>query len=256
MAFLAPSPSKVKPFSFARPFRRQTECAVLSNVVKFENPNKFSSKLGVQFLCYKEKGRIGGRVFPIVMAAAAVPVPDGVKDSGFGKILFSDVEVKRPRNVFWGRQWNSLDVATAAVLAVMHVLCLFAPFTFSWGAFSVAFWLYLLTGLLGITLSFHRNLSHRSFKLPKWLEYFCAYCGVQALQVSSWIHFFFKNNVCVCFWIMNNYHAYREIQLIGWVLIGTTTSSVILRGILIVPMKGFGSVTWIGSLTPMLLLRR
>ncbi|XP_019184700.1 PREDICTED: palmitoyl-monogalactosyldiacylglycerol delta-7 desaturase, chloroplastic-like [Ipomoea nil] len=180
--FLAPSPSKVKPFSFARPLRRQANCAVLSNAVKYESPKKFSSKLSVQFRCDKEKGIIGGRAFPIVMAAAAVPVPDGAKDSGFGKIPFSDVEVKRPRNVFSGRQWNSLDVATAAVLAAMHVLCLFAPFTFSWGAFWVAFWLYVITGLLGITLSFHRNLSHRSFKLPKWLEYFCAYCGVQALQ--------------------------------------------------------------------------
>ncbi|OVA12994.1 hypothetical protein BVC80_8479g5 [Macleaya cordata] len=42
--------------------------------------------------------------------------------------------------------------------------------------------LYLITGLFGITLSFHRNLSHRSFNLPKWLEYFFAYCGVQAMQ--------------------------------------------------------------------------
>ncbi|KAK2651642.1 hypothetical protein Ddye_011498 [Dipteronia dyeriana] len=43
--------------------------------------------------------------------------------------------------------------------------------------------------LLGITLSYHRNLSHRSFKLPKWLEYMCAYCGVQALQGDpiSWV---------------------------------------------------------------------
>ncbi|CDO98157.1 unnamed protein product [Coffea canephora] len=64
----------------------------------------------------------------------------------------------------------------------MHFLSLFAPFTFNWGAFWIAVGLYVITGLLGITLSFHRNLSHRSFKLPKWLEYFFAYCGVQALQ--------------------------------------------------------------------------
>jgi stearoyl-CoA desaturase (delta-9 desaturase) len=44
--------------------------------------------------------------------------------------------------------------------------------------------LYVITGMFGITLSFHRNLSHKSFKLPKWLEYTFAYCGVQALQVS------------------------------------------------------------------------
>lgn len=37
-------------------------------------------------------------------------------------------------------------------------------------------------GCLGITLSFHRQLSHRSFQTPKWLEYALAYCGVLAVQ--------------------------------------------------------------------------
>ena len=37
-------------------------------------------------------------------------------------------------------------------------------------------------GCLGITLSFHRQLSHRSFSTPKWLEYALAYCGVLAVQ--------------------------------------------------------------------------
>lgn len=36
---------------------------------------------------------------------------------------------------------------------------------------------------LGITLSFHRQLSHRAFQTPKWLEYALAYCGVLAVQV-------------------------------------------------------------------------
>ena len=37
-------------------------------------------------------------------------------------------------------------------------------------------------GCLGITLSYHRQLSHRSFTTPKWLEYALAYCGVLAIQ--------------------------------------------------------------------------
>ncbi|KAH1085123.1 hypothetical protein AAZX31_07G028400 [Glycine max] len=98
------------------------------------------------------------------------------------KILLSEVEVKRQRRVFFGRKWNSLDVGTAGIVLAMHLLCLFAPFHFNWPAFRVAVALYIVTGLFGITLSFHRNLSHRSFKLPKWLEYFFAYCGVLALQ--------------------------------------------------------------------------
>ena len=82
------------------------------------------------------------------------------------------------------RRWNSLDVGTAGVVLAMHFLSVFAPFAFNWSAFWVAMALYVVTGLLGITLSFHRNLSHKSFKLPKWLEYSFAYFGVLALQVG------------------------------------------------------------------------
>ncbi|XP_057732106.1 palmitoyl-monogalactosyldiacylglycerol delta-7 desaturase, chloroplastic-like [Arachis stenosperma] len=98
------------------------------------------------------------------------------------RILLSDVIVERERNVLFGRKWNSLDVGTAGVVLAMHVLSLFAPFQFNFHALCVALALYIVTGLFGITLSFHRNLSHRSFKLPKWLEYTFAYCGVLALQ--------------------------------------------------------------------------
>ncbi|XP_050230932.1 palmitoyl-monogalactosyldiacylglycerol delta-7 desaturase, chloroplastic-like [Mercurialis annua] len=109
--------------------------------------------------------------------------PNVSSDGGIGRrILLSDVVVKRENNVFLGRKWSSLDIATAGVVLAMHLISLFAPFYFTWSAFWVGVGLYVITGLFGITLSYHRNLSHRSFKLPKWLEYVFAYCGVQALQ--------------------------------------------------------------------------
>ncbi|XP_038876838.1 palmitoyl-monogalactosyldiacylglycerol delta-7 desaturase, chloroplastic-like isoform X3 [Benincasa hispida] len=98
------------------------------------------------------------------------------------RILLSDVVVRRRREVFWRRKWTLLDIGTIGVVVATHLLTLLAPFQFNWPAFWVAISLYIVTGLFGITLSFHRNLSHRSFKLPKWLEYLFAYCGVQALQ--------------------------------------------------------------------------
>nr|GMD90206.1 palmitoyl-monogalactosyldiacylglycerol delta-7 desaturase, chloroplastic-like [Ipomoea batatas] len=87
---------------------------------------------------------------------------------------------------FWTRMGKSLEVAPGslgfkAMVPLTHLLCLFAPFCFSWDAVGLAFGLYIITGL-GVTLSYHRNLSHRSYKLPKWLEYFFAYCGVHASQ--------------------------------------------------------------------------
>ncbi|KAL1551385.1 Palmitoyl-monogalactosyldiacylglycerol delta-7 desaturase, chloroplastic [Salvia divinorum] len=108
--------------------------------------------------------------------------PKDEKDSIFGRIMLSDVVAKKKRNVFWGRKWSSLDIGNASVLLALHLLCVLAPSTFNWAAFGVAVALCLITGLLGINLSFHRNLSHRSFKLPKWLEYLFAYCGSLALQ--------------------------------------------------------------------------
>lgn len=127
---------------------------------------------------------IGKWVSPVVKAASISVPESGEEEGNFGKIFLSDVVVKRRRNVYWGRQWSSMDVITISVVGSMHVLSLFAPFVVNWAAVGVAFGLYLVTGLLGITLSFHRNLSHRAFKLPKWLEYLFAYCGAQALQVK------------------------------------------------------------------------
>eukprot|EP00850_Spirogloea_muscicola_P007277 SM000036S13321 [mRNA] locus=s36:595281:597438:+ [translate_table: standard] len=70
-------------------------------------------------------------------------------------------------------------------MLAMHGAALAAPATFSWPAAASFAVLYVITGMLGITLSFHRNLSHRSFQVPKWLEYALAYCGVLAVQVIA-----------------------------------------------------------------------
>ncbi|XP_038717349.1 palmitoyl-monogalactosyldiacylglycerol delta-7 desaturase, chloroplastic-like [Tripterygium wilfordii] len=96
---------------------------------------------------------------------------------------------ERKRTLFRRRERNRLDIGTTCVVFAVHYLCLFAPFQFNWSAFWVAFALYVITGLLGITLCFHRNLAHKSFKLPKWLEYSFAYCGLQAFQGSpmDWV---------------------------------------------------------------------
>ncbi|XP_034696113.1 palmitoyl-monogalactosyldiacylglycerol delta-7 desaturase, chloroplastic-like [Vitis riparia] len=105
------------------------------------------------------------------------------QEGGLGTIVVSNEAVRRRR------KWNSMDVATAGVILAIHFLSVFAPFVFNWSAFWLAMALYAVTGLLGITLSYHRNLSHKSFKLPKWLEYSFAYCGVQALQgnPTDWV---------------------------------------------------------------------
>ncbi|NEU75488.1 acyl-CoA desaturase [Hassallia byssoidea VB512170] len=66
----------------------------------------------------------------------------------------------------------------------LHIGALFAllPSNFSWKAVGVALFLYWVTGGLGVTLGFHRLVTHRSFQTPKWLEYFLVFCGTLACQ--------------------------------------------------------------------------
>ena len=71
---------------------------------------------------------------------------------------------------------------TISAIALLHIGALLAPFTFTWSAFAVFLALQFITGLLGITLCYHRLLAHRSFQVPKGVEYFLAFCGSLAFQ--------------------------------------------------------------------------
>jgi len=66
--------------------------------------------------------------------------------------------------------------------AVFHSLALLAPWFFSWSALGVTLILHWFLGSIGICLGYHRLLSHRSFQVPKWLEYAIALVGAAAVQ--------------------------------------------------------------------------
>jgi stearoyl-CoA desaturase (delta-9 desaturase) len=76
------------------------------------------------------------------------------------------------------------DWITIAFMVSLHAAALlaFLPGNFSWPAVGLALFLHWVTGGLGITLGFHRLVSHRSFEAPKWLEYFLIFCGTLACQ--------------------------------------------------------------------------
>ncbi|AFY59843.1 fatty acid desaturase [Synechococcus sp. PCC 6312] len=80
---------------------------------------------------------------------------------------------------------------TIFFMALVHLgaLCALIPGTFSWSGLAVGGVLFWLTGGLGITLGWHRLLTHRSFQLPKFLEYFFAFCGALACEggVIEWV---------------------------------------------------------------------
>jgi fatty-acid desaturase len=77
----------------------------------------------------------------------------------------------------------------ASFIIGMHVLALLGFFTFTWKAFALFIFMHWLTGGVGITLGFHRLLTHRSFQVPKVVEYFLALCGTLACQGGpiTWI---------------------------------------------------------------------
>ncbi|MBD2576968.1 fatty acid desaturase [Oscillatoria sp. FACHB-1406] len=67
--------------------------------------------------------------------------------------------------------------------AAIHLLAFgLAPFFFTWKALGVALLLHWFLGSIGICLGYHRLLSHRSFQVPKPLEYVITTIGAMALQ--------------------------------------------------------------------------
>jgi sn-2 palmitoyl-lipid 9-desaturase len=76
-----------------------------------------------------------------------------------------------------------LNWTNVGFFGVFHAIALFvAPWFFSWSAIGVALLLHWLFGGIGICLGYHRLLSHRSFKVPQWLEYIIATLGALAVQ--------------------------------------------------------------------------
>ncbi|KAK9165052.1 hypothetical protein Scep_000243 [Stephania cephalantha] len=100
------------------------------------------------------------------------------------KIVFSDVVVKRKNRAYWVRKWRLWDLTISiGVMVHVHVMCfLYAYSTFSLSRFLVGLCIGIITGMFGISVSYHRNLAHRAFNLPKWLEYLFAYCGILSFQ--------------------------------------------------------------------------
>ena len=81
----------------------------------------------------------------------------------------------------------SAGIAWPAVLwiAGLHIgaLAAFVPALFTWPAVAVGLGLYWLTAGLGICLTYHRLLTHRSFALrPRWLEYLFTAIGCCASE--------------------------------------------------------------------------
>jgi stearoyl-CoA desaturase (delta-9 desaturase) len=126
-------------------------------------------------------------------------------------------DIKSQNNT--GINWN-----TTIFLVIFHLGAIAALFTFSWPALIVTLALWWISGSLGIGIGFHRLLTHRGFKTPKFVEYFLTFCGTLALQGGP------------IYWITTHriHHKYTEESgdphtpragawwsHLGWMLTGT-----------------------------------
>jgi fatty-acid desaturase len=71
---------------------------------------------------------------------------------------------------------------TAAFMTAFHVGAIAALIFFNWKALVVAVVLWWVAGSLGIGMGYHRLLTHRGYKTPKFVEYFLTVCGTLALE--------------------------------------------------------------------------
>ena len=67
-------------------------------------------------------------------------------------------------------------------IAMLHAVCVFAPWTFSWSALGVTVVLYWAACGLGISMGYHRLLTHRGFETSRAFRYLLAGLGTMNFQ--------------------------------------------------------------------------
>jgi fatty-acid desaturase len=71
---------------------------------------------------------------------------------------------------------------TTSVMILFHLGAIAALFFFTWKAFFVALALWWISAGPGIGMGYHRLLTHRGYKTPKWVEYFLTICATLTLE--------------------------------------------------------------------------
>lgn len=105
--------------------------------------------------------------------------------SNFSDRLLKRLRIVDPATTFFVNQrmlWTVIFFHTMSLLV-------FIPWLFSW--WGVALWIggHYLYGTLGMTMGYHRLLTHRGFTCPKWVEHSLAVLGVCCMEGTpmSWV---------------------------------------------------------------------
>ena len=79
-------------------------------------------------------------------------------------------------------RYSTINWITFVAMSAFHVGAVAALFYFSWTAVALTAFFYWVSIGLGIGMGYHRLHTHRSYKVPKALEYFFAICGTLTLE--------------------------------------------------------------------------
>ncbi len=128
-----------------------------------------------------------------------------------------------PPEIVASRDPQDINWVTTLVLAFLHIGALAALFFFSWKALLVALALHWMCIGWGIGMGYHRLLTHRSYKVPRLIEYFFAVLGAMTLEGGP------------IFWVATHrlHHQYSDKDgdphspndgawwaHVGWILLG------------------------------------
>ena len=71
---------------------------------------------------------------------------------------------------------------TVVIVGIFHAGALAALFFFTWQRLAVMAIIYILAINVGIGMCYHRLLTHRGYRVPKWLEYLMTVCATLSLE--------------------------------------------------------------------------
>ncbi|HXE79172.1 MAG TPA: fatty acid desaturase [Vicinamibacterales bacterium] len=120
-------------------------------------------------------------------------------------------------------RYSVVNWLTCVVMLIFHVGAVVALFHFSWKLLALTVLTYWMTVGFGIGMGYHRLHTHRSYQVPKALEYFLAICGTLTLEGGP------------IFWVATHrlHHQYSDSDFdphtprhggfwahMGWILFG------------------------------------
>ena len=92
------------------------------------------------------------------------------------------MSVEIPLHAKREHRYSTINWITFTAMSAFHVGAIAALFYFSWTAVLLTAFFYWISIGLGIGMGYHRLHTHRSYKVPKLLEYFFAVCGTLTLE--------------------------------------------------------------------------